>query len=163
MNKVIGGMRYDTEAAELLGRDSFSNSGDFNHWVEQLYRTKTGNYFLHGEGGPMSRYARATGQNECSGGEKIIPLTSDEAEDWTEEHLSGDEYEAIFGCIEKGDVIYKMDKYLRSLKEITEFCDLLLSRTDMMEFWGRASLCRKDIEKMLSEYMAIINKGKVNP
>ena len=97
MKKVINGSLYDTETAKLLGEDSYSNPGDFHHWAEQLYRTKSGKYFLHGEGGPASKYVREIGQNEWSGGEKIIPLTLESAQKWAEEHLSGDDYINAFG------------------------------------------------------------------
>ena len=92
MKKVINGALYDTETAKLLGEDSYSNPGDFHHWTEQLYRTKSGKYFLHGEGGAMTKYAVSVGQNEWCGGEKIIPLDLDSAQKWAEEHLDGDAY-----------------------------------------------------------------------
>ena len=97
MKKVIGGALYDTETAKLLGEDSYSNPGDFQYWVETLYRTKSGKYFLHGEGGAMTKYAVSVGQNEWCGGEKIIPLDLDSAQKWAEEHLDGDEYIRAFG------------------------------------------------------------------
>ena len=97
MKKVINGALYDTETAKLLGEDSYSNPGDVHHWTEQLYRTKSGKYFLHGEGGAMTKYAVCVAQNEWSGGEKIIPLDLDSAQKWAEEHLDGDEYIRAFG------------------------------------------------------------------
>ena len=99
MKKIIDGKRYDTDTAKEMGSDSFSNRRDFHYWMETLYRKNTGEFFLHGEGGPMSRYAVTTGQNEWSGGEKIIPLTLDAAKSWCEEHLDADAYEEIFGAV----------------------------------------------------------------
>ena len=96
MNKIINGKRYDTDRASLVGEDSYSNSRDFNHWYEALYQKRTGEFFLYGEGGPMSKYAETIGQNEWSGGEKIMPLSVEAAKKWAEEHLTGDEYEKIF-------------------------------------------------------------------
>ena len=100
MKKIINGKSYDTETAKKVAMWSNNLSyRDFN-WVEEtLYRKKTGEYFLHGEGGPMSRYAEATGTNSWSGGERIMPLTYAEATRWAEEHLDGDEYEQIFGAV----------------------------------------------------------------
>jgi hypothetical protein len=97
MKKIISGKVYDTDKAKELASDSYSNSRDFRHWSEVLYQKRTGEFFLHGEGGPMSRYAERVEQNSWSGGEQIIPLTYDSARRWAEEHLSGDEYEEIFG------------------------------------------------------------------
>ena len=98
MKKIINGKKYDTETASEVG--SWSNGGgwrDFSHFEETLYRKKTGEFFLFGEGGPMTKYAVSTGQNSWSGGERIIPLTHENARKWAEEHLDGDEYEEIFG------------------------------------------------------------------
>ena len=97
MKKVINGALYDTETAKLLGEDSYSNLGDFQYWVETLYRTKSGKYFLHGEGGAMTKYAACVAQNEWSSGEKIIPLDLDSAQKWAQEHLDGDESIRAFG------------------------------------------------------------------
>ena len=99
MKKIINGKRYDTDTAKMLASDSYSNRRDFGYWCETLYRKNTGEFFLHGEGGPMSRYAVTTGQNEWSGGEKIIPLTIESAKSWAEEHLDADQYEKIFGVV----------------------------------------------------------------
>lgn len=97
MKKIINGKLYDTDKARYLGGDSYSNSRDFHHWTEELYVKRTGEYFLYGEGGPMTKYAESTGQNTWSGGEKIIPLTLQNAMKWAEEHLRAEDYEEIFG------------------------------------------------------------------
>lgn len=99
MKKIIDGRRYDTDTAKEMGSDSFSNRRDFHYWMETLYRKNTGEFFLHGEGGPMSRYAVSEGQNGWSGGEKIIPLSLEAAKSWCEEHLDADAYEEIFGAV----------------------------------------------------------------
>ena len=98
MRKIICGKLYDTEKAKELG--FWCNAGswrDFSHKEETLYRKKTGEFFLYGQGGPMTNYAEATGTNSWSGGERIMPLTFQEARKWAEEKLQADEYEAIFG------------------------------------------------------------------
>ena len=97
MKKVIQGVLCDTSTAKHLGSASYLGSRDFAHWSEELYRTKSGKYFLYGEGGPASRYAVTIGQNEWSGGEKIQLLSRETAMEWAEEHLDGDEYIAAFG------------------------------------------------------------------
>lgn len=101
MKKIINGRRYDTDTARKLGTASYSNRRDFNYWSEDLYQKSTGEFFLHGEGGPMSRYAETVGQNEWTGGEKLIPLTTESAQKWAEVYLSADEYESIFGTVEE--------------------------------------------------------------
>ena len=100
MKKIINGKRYDTETAERVGSDSYSYPNDFHYWEEELYRKKTGEFFLYGTGGPLSKYREQISLNNWSGGSKIIPLAYAEAQKWAEEHLSGDEYETIFGVVE---------------------------------------------------------------
>ena len=98
MKKIINGKVYDTEKATEVA--SWSNGGswrDFSHLEETLYRKKTGEFFLFGEGGPMTQYAERVEQNGWSGGSRIMPMTYAEATKWAEEHLDGDDYEAIFG------------------------------------------------------------------
>jgi hypothetical protein len=73
--------------------------GNFSQFSETLYRKKTGEFFLYGEGGPMTKYAVAEGSNSWRGGSRIMPLSFHEAREWAEEHLSGEEYEAIFGKV----------------------------------------------------------------
>lgn len=103
MKKIINGKLYNSETAKLLGEDSYSHPGDLAYWSEELYQKRTGEYFLYGQGGPMSRYAQTTGQNEWSGGEQIQPLSVDAARKWAEKHLRADEYETIFGEITEDD------------------------------------------------------------
>ena len=96
MKKIIKGKLYDTSTAHELG---WNGGGDgLTRWHESLYQKRTGEYFLHGEGGPMSRYAETTNENEWSGGEKIIPLTCEKARQWAEENLGADQYIKIFGA-----------------------------------------------------------------
>lgn len=103
MKKIINGKRYDTETAKEVACDSYLYPRDFSYWSETLYRKNTGEYFLHGEGGPMSKYAESTGQNQWTGGEKIIPLSLEAAQAWAEKHLDGSEYEEIFGTVDEDD------------------------------------------------------------
>lgn len=100
MKKIINGKVYDTKKAKEMG--AYANYGswrDFNHLEETLYKKKTGEFFLFGEGGPATRYAEPEGQNSWSGGSRIMPMTYDEAKEWAEKHLDADEYEEIFGEI----------------------------------------------------------------
>ncbi len=101
MKKIINGKKYDTNTARFIGYAGYSYPGDLSFWLERLYRKKTGEFFLHGVGGAMSKYAHRAGLNEWSGGEEIIPLSPEEARKWAEEHLNADEYELAFGKIEE--------------------------------------------------------------
>lgn len=104
MKKIIQGKLYDTTTAKALG--TWQNAGswsDFNHMEETLYRKRTGEFFLMGEGGPMTKYAVSVEQNSWIGGSKIIPITAANARKWAEDHLSADEYAAIFGLPSEGD------------------------------------------------------------
>lgn len=104
MKKVINGKMYNTETAQEIG--SWANGGgwsDFHHQEETLYKKRTGEYFLHGEGGPMTRYAEQVELNSWSGGARIMPLSYAEAQAWAEEHMDADDYEAHFGSVPEDD------------------------------------------------------------
>lgn len=98
MKKYINGKKYDTKTAQAVG--SWSNNVRGFGWIEEtLYRKKTGEFFIHGEGGAATGYARNVDGNMRAGGEAIRPLSFDEAREWAENKLTGDEYEQIFGEI----------------------------------------------------------------
>lgn len=99
MKKIISGRRYDTETAKLVGYTSYSIPGDLSYWWEGLYRKRTGEFFLHGEGGPMSKYSERIGENEWGYGHEIRPLSLEEAQVWVENYLDADTYEEIFGRV----------------------------------------------------------------
>jgi hypothetical protein len=83
MKKRISGRVYDTETAQWVVK--WSNSlpmSDFGWTEETLYQKKTKEYFLHGESGPMGKYAKCNEDNSIGYGEDIIPLTDDEVEEW---------------------------------------------------------------------------------
>lgn len=101
MQKIIKGKKYDTETAIKLGTWNNSYSyGDIQYIEESLYKKRTGEFFLYGEGGPCTKYAEISGANSWSGGQKIMPLDYIEARKWGEEHLKPEEYESAFGIIE---------------------------------------------------------------
>lgn len=104
MKKIIDNKSYDTEKAREVGSwDNGLYPRDFGHCYETLYRKRTGEYFIHGEGGPMSKYRRAVDQNSWRGGEDITPLTVEEARQWAEKNLKVEEYEAEFGEVADDD------------------------------------------------------------
>ena len=97
MKKIINNKLYDTDTAKRLGYDV---GGDgFDSWTEELYKKRTGEYFIYGEGGARTRYGEfvdGPGGGWTSGC-KIIPISVDAAREWAENHLSVDEYADIFG------------------------------------------------------------------
>lgn len=103
MKKIINGKIYDTNSAERVGDWDNGRNGDFSYCSEELYRKRTGEFFLYGEGGAQSKYSKSCGNNSWSGSEMIIPLSYEAAKKWAEEHLNGDAYESIFGEVEEDD------------------------------------------------------------
>lgn len=104
MKKIINGKLYNTETAQEMA--SWSNMEDvrnYSRFFEVLYQKRTGEFFLYGEGGPSTKYAKSVGQNVWSGGSAIIPLTWDAARDWAEDHLDAEEYQNIFGEVAEDD------------------------------------------------------------
>ena len=102
MKKIIEGVRYDTDKAKLIGgadniAHGASSTTDFNYWEADLYKTKSGRFFLAGTGGPSSMFAHSVDQNSWSGGEKIIPFSKSEALEWAERHLDPDDVDEHFG------------------------------------------------------------------
>lgn len=103
MKKIIKNKVYDTETARLIGSYSSNYSDRLFGWSEDLYRKRTGEYFLYGKGGPGSKYARRIDSNNTSGGEEIRPITYADAKAWAEEHMDPDAYIEHFGPVEEDD------------------------------------------------------------
>jgi hypothetical protein len=97
MKAIINGKRYDTETAELVGDGcSDAGRGDFNYWSARLYKTKKGTFFLAGEGGARSLFAKPCGNNGSQGGSGIVPMDDEAARDWAERHLDAAVVETFF-------------------------------------------------------------------
>ena len=104
MKKIINGKLYNTDTARQVG--TWSNSADCNDlsWVEEsLYQKKTGEFFLHGQGGPNTRYAQQLEASNWTGGETISLVSYDSARQWAEDHLTADQYQAVFGEVAEDD------------------------------------------------------------
>lgn len=91
MRKIIRGLSYDTDTAKKLAGyyPAPYDVTDFRHYSEELYKKRTGEYFLYGEGGAMSPYAEYDGDVQRYG-QEIKPLTFDEAKEWYEKAMSDD-------------------------------------------------------------------------
>lgn len=101
MNRIINGKRYDTETAPAVAENCSRgvSRSDFQWFRETLHKKRTGEFFLHGQGGAMTRYAERVDGNAWQGGEDIIPLNIEQARAWAEPLMSGDEFERIFGAV----------------------------------------------------------------
>ena len=96
MKKVVDNKLYDTEKAVLVAEYSNGLSrGDFNHLYEDLYITSKGQFFLHCEGGPLTKYTEKSG-NYRYGVETIILCTTQEAYEWLIEHNKVEAIEQYF-------------------------------------------------------------------
>ena len=99
MKKIINNASYDTTKAVCIGHKEsdcqFNN--DLSYWRERLFKTKSGKYFLHGEGNAMSKYSESRGNGNRGAGEEIIPLTAIGASEWAEENLDAEDFEKEFG------------------------------------------------------------------
>lgn len=104
MKRIIDGKKYDTETAKEIGFWANEyNKFDFNFVKETLYLKRTGEFFLLGEGGANSKYARQCGSNSWDSGSEIIPLTFSSAKDWSEENLDIETLEKYFGEVPEDD------------------------------------------------------------
>lgn len=88
MQQMIDNKVYDTETAKPLGNWQRGYSSERGYISETLYITEAGDYFLYGEGGSRSRYAKRVAPNTWGYGERIIPFSNEEANAWAENHLS---------------------------------------------------------------------------
>ncbi len=103
MKKIINGRMYNTDTANLLARwDNGYMYSDFKYTEESRYQKKTGELFLYGYGGGMSKYAVSFGDRK-GGSETIIPVPYDKAKEWATDHLDADAYESIFGEVSEDD------------------------------------------------------------
>lgn len=97
MRTTIEGLVYDTDKAkELGGYWNNLSCSDFRYVGETLYRTAKGAFFLHGEGGALSEYGQSSGDGS-SWGERIQPMTEQEAFEWCQERNCQSAIDAHFG------------------------------------------------------------------
>ena len=101
MKKIINGFRYDTSKSIEVGsydHGSYPGSGDFSHWSATLYKSpRSGRFFLAGEGGAMTQFASHYADGMSGGGDRLIPLSRDEALEWAERYLDESDIEKHFG------------------------------------------------------------------
>lgn len=96
MKAIINGLRYDTEKATMVAQwDNGLSNSDFNNLSEELFITNKGAWFMHGTGGPNSRYAKSNGKEQW-GSSQIVVLEEYQVLDWLEMHDYTDELENYF-------------------------------------------------------------------
>lgn len=99
MKKIINGKLYDTETATYIGGYTYGTKRDFSYVSESLYQKKNGELFLHGEGGPMSKYSESKGDNSWGYGEEIIPEAEFNAKEWVSRYCDAETYVKLFGSV----------------------------------------------------------------
>ncbi len=102
MTKVINGKTYRTHTAGLIITLPCHFPKTDNKWHETyLYRNQRGVYFLAGESGALSRWAKVTPRGVVEGS-GIEPLSKDEALAYAKyAGLSPDKFaRAGFACVE---------------------------------------------------------------
>lgn len=101
MKMIINGKRYDTETATLMASyDNGLSRRDFRFLSEELYKKKTGEFFLYGNGGALTYCCRKCCDGTYCNGETIVPLSFEEAKEWVERQAN-EKYEEIFGECEE--------------------------------------------------------------
>lgn len=87
MIRIIDGKRYDTETATSVAvYENKYPSCDFRWFMEELYKTQKGSYFLYVEGGALSPYSEPCGNNGNCGISDIKAMSPKEAFEWMTEH-----------------------------------------------------------------------------
>lgn len=100
MKKTIKGKTYNTETAkELACWTNTLRSRDFDHYTETLYQREDGSLFIHGIGGPASKYAVWVG-NGYSGGQDIRPVSREEALSVVQEYANASEIPFIIEALD---------------------------------------------------------------
>ena len=152
MKKIINNKRYDTDTAKKVAEyDSDAARSDFNYYHEDLYQKRTGEFFLYSQGNAALKYSELdfltfsrAFPDGWQSGEKIIPLTVDEAREWAERTQDADTtekiilcaYESIFGVVDEDDsktvtTISLSKSTLKKLKEIA--ADYKISKSAVVE------------------------------
>jgi hypothetical protein len=94
MKKIIEGKRYDTQTAIHVA-NHWNGRARSDHRFDEtdLYRTRSGNWFLAGFGGGMSRWSGSSGTFESG----LKPIDADEARKFLDEAGLTDLAEQHFG------------------------------------------------------------------
>ena len=103
MNKSINNKRYNTETSQLCGSAVSGQPGDADYSKEDLYRKRSGEFFLYIEGTSIKP--------------DIKPLTRVAAIDWVEKHLGKEAMEDLFTVDDSDDKETKGFRLSRAMIE----------------------------------------------
>ena len=82
MKKIIEGKIYNSEADEIIKHWGHDAGYRDSAWESVfLHVTDNGDYYLHGKGGPNSKWGEVFEDGNVAG-EDIVPLTPEEAIQW---------------------------------------------------------------------------------
>ena len=103
MKRIINNKVYDTNTAMYIGT-YLGDWDDKTKWFrEELYKKRTGEYFIYVEGGPESRHGK-DGQKS----EEIKPLNFEEAKHWGKKYLEEIEYMVEFEIDQDDDTMVRL-------------------------------------------------------
>lgn len=105
MRETIAKKRYDTSTAQAMGNWQRGLPSERGYILETLYQKKTGEYFLHCQGGSRSRYAKRIAPNTWGNGECVIPFSEEEAQAWAENHLTDAAYNVVFEDVPRESIL----------------------------------------------------------
>lgn len=146
LRKTIKNKVYDTDKAMFVGGIVRAFDDDSNRIEENLYRKRTGEYFLYGSGGQVTRYAMFLGGNSWSDGDMITPLSYEQARAWAQEELTAEEYEREFGSIIDEDESEEVRIGVRVSRQTKRLLDREVSRT------GKS--CSAVVERIIRDSLA---------
>lgn len=111
MKKIIEGIGYDTQKATFLGQVNSEFSKEDIRWsVTELYRTRSGKYFIHGSGGPGSPYSVWDNESDAHiDGEVILPMSQYDVITWAEEYLPDDKLKSVIKDIRQEAKLQNID------------------------------------------------------
>ena len=102
MKFIVAKKLYDTDTAKKIAEYwNGRSTSDWGYLYEVLYQKKNGEFFLHGDGGPMTKYRKECGSRTYCGSEKAIPFTLEEAKAWLEKYADANTYFELFGDVEE--------------------------------------------------------------
>lgn len=96
MRRIISGRVYDTSSSRLIGAVEQGDRAAPDWYRASLYRKRTGEIYIHEEGGAASPVASDLGGGVYGPGESIEPLGYEEAQRWAHDRLSPEEAARLY-------------------------------------------------------------------